>query len=63
MGWSVGVEGLAQWPGWFYLDPRDSLGRLTITSVILSLLPHLKKKRGGGGGKTISKQTSEAGSF
>lgn len=37
---------LALWPGWLYLDPRDSLGRLAITSVILSLLPHLKKKRG-----------------
>ena len=58
-----GWRRLALWPGWLYLDPRDSLGRLAITSVILSLLPHLKKKRGGG--NTVSKtiyveQTREA---
>lgn len=44
---------LAQWPLRLYLDPHDSLGGLTITSVILSLLvlpflPHLKYEKGGG---------------
>lgn len=59
---------LAQWPLRLYLDPHDSLGRLTITSVILSLLvlpflPHLKYEEGGGNiiSKTIyMEQASEA---